>query len=203
MLLIGDVHGDFEDYKNILRVTKCSSSLQLGDMGVGFPNSDTLDLTDIPGDHKWFRGNHDNPKVSKAHPNHIGDYGIINGSFFNDTCHKIMYIAGAWSIDQDMRIPDYTWWEGEQLPYSELAEAVRLYEREKPDIVCSHDCPTGFLQHMYGSAIYPTRTSQAFDSMLEIHTPKYWIFGHHHRSCNNLVDGCNYICVDSLKFIEV
>ena len=53
------------------------------------------------------------------------------------------------------------------------------------------------------SKIYPTRTTQAMDIMLQNHKPKYWIFGHHHRPFEMNIDGCIYKCLDEFGIFEI
>lgn len=204
MLLIGDIHGLFCDYKRILKRYGVSKSLQLGDFGLGFPDTmDGIDLSDIEGTHQFIRGNHDNPEVCRESPYYIGDFGIKRGNFIGGLFDKLFYVSGAWSIDQAYRTPGISWWEEEELSYHELSQAVNLYIVEKPDIVCSHECPDEVLQIFYPSSNYPTRTSQALSSMFQHHVPSYWFFAHHHKSWRQNVMGCNFVCLDELETIDI
>lgn len=204
MLLIGDVHGLFYDYKWIIKKYEAKKSLQLGDFGLGFPDSmNHVDMSDIEGDHLFLRGNHDNPEVCRKDKNYIGDYGVLKGSFIEDYYDKLFYISGAWSIDKEWRTPNVSWWEDEQLSYEELCNVVNKYNEEQPDIVCSHDCPTMVLHELYPSRVIPTRTSQAMDTMFMSRKPAYWFFGHHHKSFRKLIDGCLFICLNELETIDI
>jgi predicted phosphodiesterase len=203
MLLIGDVHGLFYEYRELLKQHKPKYSLQLGDMGVGFPQSNELILNDIPGDHKWIRGNHDNPSVARAHPNYVGDYGILKGSFINGFYDKLFYIGGAWSIDWQHRTEGISIWHDEQLSQEELSDVVNLYNEEKPEVVCSHDCPTFILNYLHPGRVIPTRTSQAMDVMFLSRKPSYWVFAHHHLSWRKKIDGCTFICLNELECLDI
>lgn len=202
MILIGDIHGLFHDYKQILKIYNIKKSLQLGDMGVGFSPELVLDLNGIKGDHKFIRGNHDNPFVCREHPCYAGDYGIIEGDFIDGMFTKLFFVSGAWSIDKDLRTPDKDWWEEEELSYKDLSAAVNFYFKEKPDIVCTHDCPTSVLFELHRTVV-PTRTAQAFDSMLLHHQPSYWFFGHHHMSWRKRIDGCMFVCLNELEVLNI
>ena len=196
MLLIGDVHGLFHIYRQILRNTCAKKSLQLGDFGLGFPNGYTeIDMGDVKGTHMFLRGNHDNPEVCHKSSHYVGNYGILEGDFIGGAFNQLMYISGAWSIDKDYRIPGIDWWEDEELSYNELSNAINFYISKKPNIVCSHDCPTSILSHLYHSSIIPTRTGQAMDVMLDYHKPSYWFFGHHHQSWKKNIEGCTFVCL--------
>ncbi|MFW6120570.1 MAG: metallophosphoesterase [Petrotogales bacterium] len=204
MLLIGDIHGLFWDYKRILQSSGDKESLVLGDYGLGFPNTmDGIDLSDVDGTHLFLRGNHDNPEVCRKSPYYIGDFGIFEGDFIDGFFTKLFYISGAWSIDQAWRTPGISWWPEEELSYEELDNAVNLYIKETPDIVCSHDCPEEILQIFYSGTAHPTRTSQALSAMFQHHTPSYWFFAHHHKSWRKNVMSCNFVCLDELETIDI
>ena len=78
---IGDVHGKYDRYKKIMK--SCTDSIQVGDMGVGFrqyigheigkmypnPPYDRM----VEGNHKFIRGNHDNPATCRSHTQWIQD----------------------------------------------------------------------------------------------------------------------------------
>lgn len=204
MLLIGDVHGLFFDYKAKIRRLGVKTSLQLGDFGLGFPNSfDHFDMSDIKGTHKFIRGNHDNPAICRKDEYYAGDFGTIEGDFVNGLYDKLFFISGAWSIDKAYRVEGKTWWEEEQLSQEELCEAVNKYNEDKPEIVVSHDCPTIVLQNLYPSRLIPTRTSQAMDVMFLTRKPQFWIFAHHHQSWRKNIDGCTFICLDELEVLNL
>ena len=93
--IIGDIHGHIGPYINLL--VDCDASIQVGDFGYGFINEPAERLvSDIheSGDHKFIRGNHDDPAKCKVAPGWIQD-GLVR----ND----VMFIGGAWSIDWHLR----------------------------------------------------------------------------------------------------
>ena len=190
--LIGDIHGMFEEYyQPILREIGDEPSIQLGDMGVGFPDTK---FPPLAAQAKFIRGNHDNPDVCRAHPNYLGEYGYIDD-------WDLFYLSGAWSIDWDMRKPGVTWWWDEELSIRELNKALDLYEKVKPSIVVSHDCPEiakiSMLLHIQGRNFYnaPTRTNQILQAMFEIHQPSNWFFGHYHSSRRFQIHETTFRCV--------
>ena len=204
MLLIGDIHGLFIEYKKLLRRTGVKKSLQLGDYGLGFPESTNhVDMSDIKGNHLFIRGNHDNPAVCRKDSNYAGDYGVIDGEFIEGLFNKLFFISGAWSIDKNWRTPNVSWWEEEQLSQKELCEASNQYAEVKPPIVCSHDCPTLVLYHLYPSRVIPTRTSQAMNVMFMENKPAYWIFAHHHISWRKHIDGCTFVCLNEMEILDI
>ena len=71
-LFIGDVHGKFGPYKRICKEYR--DTIQVGDMGVGFIDRYTNRSYSNPphyamkaGNHRFIRGNHDNPGVCRKH----------------------------------------------------------------------------------------------------------------------------------------
>ena len=203
ILLIGDLHGLFYDYRQILKNLKPAMSIALGDIGIGFDPNKELVLNDIPGIHKILRGNHDSPTEFRKHPNNIGDYGILHGEFIDGLFDKLFFLSGAWSIDKEQRTEGIDWWADEQLSYEELSDAVNLHNKEQPDLVIAHDCPTSVLLLMHPYNVIPTRTSQALDIMIQNHKPSYFIFAHHHKSWRKNIDGCLYICLNELEFLDI
>ena len=99
--LIGDIHGAFTNYKyftlGIGRQLKKNEyydrSIQVGDYGFGFRDLWDTNVKNWQAQHpqhRFIRGNHDNPAICKTAPGYIPD-GYIEG--------HTMYIGGAWSID--------------------------------------------------------------------------------------------------------
>lgn len=201
---IGDVHGKFYEYKQIIKDVDCS--MQVGDMGVGFFRYDyhedkKVAVNNPPydamckGDHKYIRGNHDNPEVCKRQTHWIPDGTMYNGVF----C-----VGGANSIDRHMRTEGLDWWADEELSYSDSLKVFDSYVNTKPDYVMSHDCPeflySYMVSHRYGKQ---SSTSVLLQNMFEAHKPKVWIFGHHHKSFDMTILGTRFICLKEHEFIDM
>jgi Calcineurin-like phosphoesterase len=204
MRLIGDVHGKFRRYREIIR--DCSASIQVGDMGVGFrsfphgePQANPPFDAMFQGDHRFIRGNHDNPAVCRKHLRWIHD-GAVEGT--------TMFIGGGDSIDKAYRIKDYSWWEDEQLSYKEFNVTVGFYTDLKPLVMITHECPSSVaveLCRAKGVTKWKENsiTSQALEMMFSIHRPKLWVFGHWHNSFDAMVYGTRFICLNELEYREV
>lgn len=191
--IIGDVHGKTHIYQKRLRQHfEDRRTIQIGDMGIGFKG---VGLHEMTPNHKWFRGNHDNPEKCRQHPNYLGDYGYLPED-------RLFWLAGAWSIDRAARITGISWWSDEELSIKELGEALHLYEQVKPEYVLSHEAPQEAARYLLGAAAsggsnqgyffakmgcIATRTSTALQAMFEIHQPKEWIFGHYHVTMNFMI----------------
>ncbi|MFW6009623.1 MAG: metallophosphoesterase [archaeon] len=200
MYFIGDVHGRFERYQYIIKNNKIDHSIQLGDMGIGFPtgnkeyNFDNKTFApDIGDNHRFIRGNHDDPELCMKHPRYLGDYGYIEQ---ND----IFYLSGGLSIDKHCRIEFIDWWRNEELNLLSLQNASELYEQHKPSIIVSHECPTEIKIKIGGmhKLKYISTTERLLQHLLEIHRPKYWIFGHYHKKEIIEIDGTTFVVLDEL-----
>lgn len=204
MWLIGDVHGQWFKLKKILE--NCDEAIQLGDLGIGFPERirkfdfdsdswktmyDFSNFTYNVDKFKFIRGNHDSPFKCKRHQNYLGDFGVYKDIFF---------ISGAWSIDKDVRTPGYDWWSDEELTIVDFYKALELYTKVKPDIVISHDCPQRVLYLLHSYPI-PTRTGQGLEAMLSEHAPKEWYFAHHHMSFERTVGQTKFKCLNELEVV--
>jgi len=194
MRIIGDVHGHHNSYLNIIQGTDCS--VQVGDFGF-----DYLCLSGVdPDNHKIVGGNHDNYDIIEDCPNYLGDYGICKiGSI------EFFFVRGERSVDANLRIEGRTWWRNEELDMGAAYKAIEAYEAAKPEIVITHGCPAEVLPFFVSNPakFSPSRTSQFLDSMFQIHRPKLWVFGHHHRSETLKVGDCTFRCLNELETMEI
>jgi hypothetical protein len=182
IIIIGDIHGHTKQYQKFLRQNfdPDQRSIQIGDMGIGFSG---VGLHEMPDNHKWFRGNHDDPAKCRQNKNYLGDYGYLPED-------KLFYLAGAYSIDRAYRTIGISWWADEELSYKELGEAVDLYRQVKPRFVLSHEAPANAAKTLLLGLTGPyfsakmgcsmSRTAEALQLMLDSHQPEQWIFGHYH-----------------------
>ena len=202
--LIGDCHGKIYEYLAIAR--EADYSIQLGDLGFDYDF-----LSKLSSDcHKVLGGNHDNyEKVGNVFvcqtPHFLGDYGLyeVKGEA------PIFFVRGGHSIDKDYRKIGVDWWPDEQLSYDSMVKALDAYASSKPQIVISHECPKRIIPEVstmsswQGQPIKPSMTAILLDNMLDIHKPKYWFFGHHHKSWQGLVEGTNFVCLDELEEYDI
>lgn len=208
---IGDVHGKYNAYKRILKDSP--PSVQVGDMGVGFmklrPDNDVQYLTNPPydrmvaGNHKFIRGNHDNPAVCRKHSQYIAD-----GTYWAP--QRMMFVGGASSVDRALRTEGVDWWADEELSIAELNTIVDDYIRFKPKIMVTHDCPeevakAAFFDRHRGK-LNPgvsARTRQAFQSMFSAHSPDLWVYGHWHAPFDHVIGGTRFLCLAELEFRDI
>ena len=209
LTIIGDVHGKFTEYSQLLRKLHAKdhalTTIQLGDLGIGFPKQ-TPKILVFPEKSKFFRGNHDAPIAARNHPNYLGDYGSLNIDG-----HNIFYVGRAWSIDQAFRKAGVSWWPEEELTAEELTDAFNAYVEAKPDIMITHDGPsqaTAYILNQYSvfdgeQGVISTRTGRALSDMFSAHQPKLWVFGHWHRDWIKNIRGTKFVCLNELSHARV
>ena len=193
---IGDIHGKFHLYDRM--VTDVAQSIQVGDFGVGFSSYDESDTIFPGGNHRFIRGNHDNPAACKEHPNWIAD-GTIEGN--------TMYIGGAWSFDQAYRTIGVDWWDDEQCSMGGFYKLYSDYTETKPEVMITHDCPQNVSIELFAwlkpEKSYVNVTNQGLEAMLAIHRPKLWIFGHWHTDIDVTLDGTRFLCLNEGSWIDI
>ncbi|VVB50905.1 Calcineurin-like phosphoesterase [uncultured archaeon] len=204
IVFVGDVHGKTDQYQKKLRQKyKGQRTFQLGDMGFGFPGTPGLhkDIMES-GDHKWIRGNHDDPDACRSKIGYAGDYG-----YWPDD--RLFFLGGAYSIDKMWRVPGRSWWAGEELSYTELQAAIDLYKEVKPKYVATHEAPSDagkymLMQLMVGFRADKlecsmSRTAEALQVMFDFYRPQEWVFGHYHADKSFDWNGTKFTCVNELS----
>lgn len=199
MLIIGDVHTKVNAYEALLNKHKPDFSIQVGDFG--FKKSHDWHIANLnPDRHKINFGNHDYyPYLRKPHS--LGDY-------YTNSKRKLMTIRGAFSIDHPGtnmikdRVEGVDWFRDEEMDYATFNKCVSAYETFKPEIVISHDSPQSVRQALFGNRD-KSITSNGLQACFEIHQPKLWVFGHHHRSRKEIIDGTKFICLAELEALEI
>ncbi len=195
MRLIGDLHGDFRAY--LALTDGVENSVQVGDFGLGFNKPPKMPLT-----HRHIRGNHDSPELCKISPNWIPDGHVEK----TDLGNTIMYIGGALSIDRYSRLPGAHWWFDEELNEYELEDLYKRYQEVKPDIMVTHDCPEDVKNVVideYSGKKMITKTTFWLQEMFNAHSPKLWLFGHHHKKFGRTIKDTNFVCLDINCYIDV
>lgn len=192
MLIIGDVHGQVDRYWKILQKHK-GKSIQVGDFG--FRKQHQWHLKNIDSSlHKINFGNHDDYTfLEEAH-------SCKNFSFYNE--HNLMTVRGAMSSDRASRIEGKEWWSNEELSYSEMQSAIELFTIQKPEIMITHDCPQSIRKSVFSIAD-KSLTSNGLQMMFELHQPLVWIFGHHHKSIDEIINKTTFICLPELETLSI
>jgi len=193
--IIGDVHGKYQNYLNIVK--NHEYTIQLGDYGFNYESLKDIDHNN----HLIIGGNHDNYDKVNSVPNYLGDYGYtVNFNGLN-----FFYYRGAYSIDRQDRTIGINWWEQEQVTIDQFMKARELYREIKPDIVLTHDCPDFMVRDYIGpyARVYENITNWALGELYKIHQPKLWIHGHYHQSKTTVYENTKFICLDELEIYSL
>ena len=219
MLFIGDTHGKYDAYYELVKNSK--SSFQLGDFGFSEAWNRLLYSDLNPELHKVGQGNHDpHNSLNNSSKHWTGRFGnlLVDNQ-------QIFWIGGALSIDLVYRVGEWmsrnrnpvyqTWFANEQLSYQEFKDCEKLWKKFKPKVVASHTCPSfvikkGFsgnksnrIMEDYGwGAEYNDITSQFLDHLWSIHRPDFWIFGHFHCSYHERFENTEFRCLAELETFE-
>ena len=200
---IGDVHGLIDSYIRLTR--KYEHTVQIGDMGFNYQRiCDEVN----PAHHRFFGGNHDNYDMIDIIPHNLGDFGkkTLNGTDF-------FFVRGAFSIDVAYRQPHVSWWPNEELSNEQLKTCLEMYQLIKPDLVLTHEAPSAVIDIIGNPSVlrgfgfdpdtFESRTQHYLQAMLDAHKPSMWLFGHHHQDVEVTYKGCEFICLNELRTLEI
>ena len=199
MRIIGDIHGDIENYMEI--AGDCEKSIQVGDFGIGFLSTrESIDIVTFFNkhpQHRFIRGNHDNPHMCDGYANFIQD-----GRAEVHDGVKYMFIGGARSTDQSHRKEGKDWWKEEENSAKKFAMLYRKYMEEKPDVMITHDFPSHYVEDAFG--MFDTSlTRNCLGGMFHNHQPKLWIGGHWHKSARKNLQNTQFITLNELEHIDI
>ncbi|MFL5732791.1 MAG: metallophosphoesterase [Chloroflexia bacterium] len=138
LLVIGDVHGKFEELIDLLdrRDIRNAGLIQVGDFGVGFDTPElegsrlaALDARLAEADSTMYvlRGNHDDPgyfvepgisssgaSLQRPLPRYAHIHFLPDYSVMEPGGRRILVVGGAISVDRKARVPGATYWEDEE-----------------------------------------------------------------------------------------
>lgn len=199
LYLIGDIHGMISEYYLPIISKLENPSIQVGDVGHGMYD---IRLPEVPKQHRFIRGNHDNPELCAKHPNYLGNFGYIKE-------WDLFYVSGAptppWALGNFLL--GISWWPEEELEMEDCNAALRLYEEVRPRIVVSHTCPQIAHIRIMNIKRHAThgvnKTAALLQAMFESHAPSMWYFGHYHESRKFNIYKTHFQCLDEAEVVGV
>lgn len=216
IILVGDVHGKFENFRKIVDDHPNYNIIQLGDFGFG--NSwKALDYHYSPEQIKIVPGNHDDYDICLNSPFCLGDYGVYK-------CQDItfFYIRGGVSIDRTYREVERingaqrTWWSSEEMSFVQMYQTLELYKKIRPDYLISHAAPTKIKDLIVGKnnkndivrklgfdLNFQEATGDLLQMCIDFHQPKLHVFGHLHKSFDKTVNNTRFVCLPELQVFKV
>jgi hypothetical protein len=196
VLLVGDVHGQYEALNRLVRVLKPDVVLQCGDFGYWpeFPGPDGARPGDPAGKiHSdapihFCDGNHDDhsslaafrsetPKAHELAPNLF--YQERGSTLDLPDGRVVLFFGGAESTDRFKRKEGETWWPGELATQRDLERLPS----DPVDIIISHTSPrslNGWSFCRSGRQKSKDPSRDILETALELMKPQKVFFGHWH-----------------------
>lgn len=155
IILIGDIHADFQELTSKLQARKISNAnlIQVGDFGVGFknPQQEQAELNELNNflvkeNNLLYviRGNHDNPAYFTgwshfSNITYLADYSVLTLDGKN-----ILFVGGAISVDRTTRTAGVNYWTDEKFSFNAKKLAIALEGVSQLDLVVTHTAPKAF-----------------------------------------------------------
>ncbi|OEU71315.1 MAG: hypothetical protein BA863_03410 [Desulfovibrio sp. S3730MH75] len=203
IIVVGDIHGDFQVINHLVETERPDIILQCGDFGY-FPRLHGVPALDLGGTLLyWCDGNHEDHQVlsnlvlscpDKSRQDLSKPVEILPNCFYQPRGstlklpdgRNVLFFGGADSSDKDSREEGKDWFSDELPGQNDLD---RIDSNQKIDIVISHTCPNSFALRKIPPEGYekgpwlakaqdPTRL--LLDQILRLHAPAKWFFGHFH-----------------------
>lgn len=201
ILLLGDVHGNFEDLKSsILRSDlRDSTIICVGDFGVRFVLDHVLlDLNTFLSERNLcimtIRGNHDDPSYFDGSHDYSNLLFLPDYTLLSIEGQSFLFIGGAHSVDRKAphRVQGKSWWKGEPFNLNK-----RLLPKHEIDVLVTHSASPTIVKRLrslinlndvakhYGdfNLVADCKKEQEdIDFVLQKCRPKYHYCGHFHES---------------------
>lgn len=186
ILFISDIHGNIKKLSNIIEsnIKDYDKIVQVGDLYLGIPG---VEIPEYDKKFGFIFGNHDCRSMCRNHLNYLGDFG------YNPKLN-LFWIGGAQTPlhERNNLTEDIDWWPNEQFSKEEWIDIIDLWTRTRPKIVVSHECPS-FVRKISLKINETNLTAEMLSLLMRMHSPEYWVFGHHHKNINRLIDKTRFI----------
>jgi len=212
----GDLHGRLSDLGRIVMSAEAKqfdAIVQVGDFGIGFPGRHTIRWIEKRAfQGKWTVplytcfGNHDSWDLYDAYfdanPDEnlfelvpdSGVYVVRRGAVIDIAGIKHIFLGGAESTDKHRRIEGVSYWAREEPSRAEFNLFFDNWETEKPDTVVTHDAPLRIdIKRMRRNSSHTPRNLESVCKLTK-HSPRHWVFGHHHSIEKWKVQKTKYYC---------
>lgn len=208
LVFLGDIHGEFETLKKVIKNCDLSDCLIfcVGDFGVGFsrPEKEQRRLQNL---NEFFRqrsidflsiaGNHDDPSYFQGQTNLSNLRLIPDYQYLNINGKKVLTVGGAISIDRLDRKEGYSYWSDEIIkPAPDNLEPA--------DIIVAHDAPLWAgkdASSLYDTPLNPVKTDAVagrtiLGNVIKQTNPRLFVHGHYHVSSSFFFEGVKYRGLD-------
>jgi Icc-related predicted phosphoesterase len=222
ILVVGDIHGEWDRLNILINKKKPDIILQCGDFGwwptLEVKKSRSSDpyyyqkawkLKGVKSQGTkvyWCDGNHeDHYALERFTPDnprtpiflYDGVYYCPRGSVLElPDGRNVMFIGGADSIDKHLRTLGIDWFEEELISYEQ--QNFILDYTGKVDIVISHTCPEGLdpREKIFDHDKNDDPTGRILAEVQRVFKPKLWYHGHWHQYKKQEKDGTIFTSLD-------
>lgn len=221
IVLIGDVHGDWDFLEDFVLNFPKLNIVQLGDFGMGYLNPHVQDkrLKKLAGALKQseslmyvVRGNHDDPKyftdlILDERIIFLEDYSVLT-TFSQKT---IQLVGGGISVDRQLRKKNKGWWENENVLFSpsKVQKVDYFLTHVPPKYFIREMCPkSAMVEEFCKTDLYLKdqliQEQNIIQALFDLSEAKYSYFGHFHldTSCTDS-QGRFFRCVDINEALEI
>jgi hypothetical protein len=225
VLIVGDVHGQHRELAEALRRVqtdyRIEAGIQVGDFGfyenlMAQPVRYPVPLHVIDGnheDHRWLRRAL-RRGVAETWKEELNLIYQPRPSVARLGSSKVGFMGGALHVDRPQKhnlfsgLPNY-------ILRRHREQAVALFNRERPDLIVTHSCPSrigigvrgsaelehGVAEHISGAGFDAGPQDDCGEAELaELwrglrYRPRGWVFGHFHCAHEAVVEGTRFVCV--------
>jgi hypothetical protein len=198
MILLGDIHGDWNYLQKIVNSNSNKSIICLGDFGY-WPNTEiwppnitsTTPIYFIDGNHENFWAMKDNDLLLWEEPKKVRGniYYLSRGLTFKLEDKNILCCGGGESIDRLYRTIGQNWFPEESISYTDVQKCIEKIKDEEIDLVITHAAPSCFKIETKIN-LFPINKSPSENNLnyLVEAIVKYqekmplWVFAHYHQS---------------------
>lgn len=220
IILLGDIHGDWNVIERFCKEFSEFNIIQLGDFGIGFDQNKNKEsrkfenlsncLKDSNNSLFIIRGNHDDPnyfddRVVNERITFLSDYSHLTQNDKNILC-----IGGGISIDRMLRKENVSWWKDEKFIFD-------LEKMRSVDVLLTHVAPNNFPISKEDTNPMIAEFAKDDPSLIselkmekfivgeasEISGCKRHYFGHYHISYTYENSNVKYRCLDINEFVEL
>jgi len=190
VLIVGDVHNEFNVLNTIINKKKPELILACGDFGYwpAFDNTGgILPLSNIKlqtaKEIRWCDGNHEDHWALRDRKTDELEPGVIyqpRGSTYTlPDGRVVLFMGGGLSIDKNLRTVGVDWFPEETITQKDLDNLPNV----KVDIFITHTCPVELVNVL--KVNYPEKeiepSNYALTELWKYYKPDLWFFGHWHQ----------------------
>ena len=202
IMVCGDWHGNTRWAEKMVEKAAhnhVSKIVQCGDFGIWTHKPDGIRYLDVindacrdlgvkvyfvPGNHEnwthidWWLQNHPTDKYGMTFVrSHILTTGRLLQWTWND--RSFAAVGGAVSIDRQWRVPEVSWWSGEQARQTDVSKIQKTWG--KSDYLFTHDAPTTCPMPQLKTDPDSQAHRQKMNDVAQVIQPKLWFHGHYHK----------------------